>query len=131
MFCSCHFLTSFFNVQWFISLSIDLGINAINYIIISVNMSQEPIENQITGELKAAKDAKVIKIGKIIVDRNLCIGAGSCVAVAPGVFELDSENKAVVYNPKGADDETILLAAKSCPTQAILVFDEEGNQIYP
>lgn len=74
---------------------------------------------------------KPLKIGKIIVDRNLCIGNGSCVAVAPGVFELDSENKAVVYNPKGADDETILLAAKSCPTQAILIFDEDGNQIFP
>ena len=71
------------------------------------------------------------KIGKIVVDRNLCIGAASCIAVAPGVFELDSENKAVVYNDKGADDETILLAAKSCPTLAILLFDEDGNQIYP
>lgn len=75
------------------------------------------------------KEAK--KIGKIVVDRNLCIGAASCIAVAPGVFELDGENKAVVYNDKGADNETILLAAKSCPTQAILVFDEEGNQLYP
>lgn len=74
---------------------------------------------------------KPLKIGKIVVDRNLCIGAASCIAVAPGVFELDSENKAVVYNDKGADDETILLAAKSCPTLAILLFDEEGNQIYP
>ncbi|MBI4224931.1 MAG: ferredoxin [Candidatus Sungbacteria bacterium] len=74
---------------------------------------------------------KTLKIGKIIVDRNLCIGAASCIAVAPGVFELDSENKAIVYNDKGADAETILLAAQSCPTQAILIFDEEGNQIYP
>ena len=76
-------------------------------------------------------EKKPLKIGKIVVDRNLCIGAASCIAVAPGVFELDSENKAVVYNDKGADDEAILLAAKSCPTQAILVFDEEGYQIYP
>ena len=74
---------------------------------------------------------KPLRIGKIIVDRSLCIGAASCIAVAPGVFELDSENKAVIYNDKGADDETILLAAKSCPTQAILVFDDEGNQIFP
>ncbi len=74
---------------------------------------------------------KKIKIGKIVVDRELCIGAASCIAVAPGIFELDGENKAVVYNDRGADDETILLAAKSCPTQAILVFDEEGNQIFP
>ena len=78
-----------------------------------------------------SQEKKPLKIGKIVVDRNLCIGAASCIAVAPGVFELDSENKAVIYKDKGADDETILLAAKSCPTQAILVFDEEGNQIYP
>lgn len=77
------------------------------------------------------QEKKLLKIGKIVVDRNLCIGAASCIAVAPGVFELDSENKAVVYNDKGADDETILLAAQSCPTQAILLFDEEGNQIFP
>ena len=71
------------------------------------------------------------RIGKIVIDRNLCIGAASCVAIAPGVFELDSENKAVVYSDIGADDETILLAAQSCPTRAIIVFDTEGNQIYP
>lgn len=88
-------------------------------------MSQEPTENS------QPLEKKPLKIGKIIVDRNLCIGNGSCVAVAPGVFELDAENKAVAYNPKGADDETILLAAKSCPTQAILIFDEDGNQVFP
>lgn len=77
------------------------------------------------------QDKKPLKIGKIIVDRNLCIGAASCIAIAPGVFELDDENKAVVYNEKGADAETILLAAQSCPTRAILIFDDEGNQIYP
>ncbi len=74
---------------------------------------------------------KKVKIGKVYVDRDLCIGAASCVAVAPGVFELDGENKAVVRDPKGEDDETILLAAQSCPTKAIIVYDEEGNQIYP
>lgn len=71
------------------------------------------------------------KIGKIFIDRDLCIGAASCIAVAPEVFELDKENKAVVKNKDGADDETILLAAQSCPTKAIMVYDEEGNQIYP
>jgi ferredoxin len=79
----------------------------------------------------ASPQKKPLKIGKIVVDRTLCIGAASCIAVAPGVFELDGENKAVVYNDKGADAEAILLAAKSCPTQAVLVFDEEGKQIFP
>ncbi len=71
------------------------------------------------------------KIARIYVDRDLCIGAASCVAIAPGVFSLDDENKAIVINDKGADDETILLAAQSCPTRAIILFDEKGNQIYP
>ena len=86
------------------------------------------------------------KIGKIKIDRNLCIGAASCVAVSPTVFELDSENKAVLPQKGGKKDsgpadranldaqeteENLWLAAQSCPTKAILLFDENGNQIYP
>lgn len=75
--------------------------------------------------------SKTPKIAKIVVDRDLCIGAASCVAIAPGVFALDDEDKAYVVNDKAADNETILLAAQSCPTRAILLYDEDGNQIYP
>jgi len=73
----------------------------------------------------------MVKIAKIHIDREKCIGAASCVAIAPGVFQLDAENKATIVDEKGADDETILLAAQSCPTQAIILFDEQGNQIFP
>ncbi|MFH1621173.1 MAG: ferredoxin [Patescibacteria group bacterium] len=76
-------------------------------------------------------EKKPIKISKIVVDRELCIGAGPCVTVAPGVFQLDEDNKAIIIDAKGADDDTILLAAQSCPVQAISLFDEDGNQIYP
>ena len=79
----------------------------------------------------ATPEKKPLKIGKITVDRDLCIGAAPCVTVAPGVFQLDDENKAYVVDPKGADDEVILLAAQSCPVQAIIIHDDEGNQIYP
>jgi len=84
-------------------------------------MSQELNENNV----------KTPKIAKIVVDRDLCIGAASCVAIAPGVFALDEENKAYVVNPEGADNETILLAAQSCPTRAIILLDKDGNQIWP
>lgn len=76
-------------------------------------------------------DKSTPKIARIYIDRDLCIGAASCIAIAPAVFALDEENKAVVINEKGADNETILLAAQSCPTKAIILFDEYGNQIYP
>jgi ferredoxin len=70
-------------------------------------------------------------IAKITIDRDKCIGAASCIAVAEKVFELDAENKAVVKDSKGADDETLLEAARVCPTAAILLHDENGKQIYP
>lgn len=68
---------------------------------------------------------------KVIVDRNLCIGAASCVAIAPNTFALDEENKAIVLDIKGHDKETIIAAARSCPTLAITVIDDDGKQIYP
>lgn len=71
------------------------------------------------------------KIAKIVIDRDLCIGAASCVALAGGVFQLDDQNKAVVVNPTGADDETIMLAAKSCPVFAIFLYNRKGEQLYP
>ncbi len=70
-------------------------------------------------------------IKRIEIDRDLCIGAASCVVIAEKVFKLDDENKAIVIDPKGADDETILEAAKSCPTLAIFLYDENDQQIYP
>ncbi len=66
-----------------------------------------------------------------MVDRDLCVGAGNCVAYAPTVFALDEENKAVVLTPSSVDDETLLEAAESCPENAIIVEDDEGNQLYP
>jgi ferredoxin len=74
---------------------------------------------------------KKIKIGKIEVIRDACIGAASCVALAQKTFELDEEAKAIILDKKGNSDEDILEAAKSCPTDAIIVWDDEGNQLWP
>ncbi len=70
-------------------------------------------------------------ISKVVVDRDLCIAAVSCMAVAAGTWELDSENKIVARDANADDDEMLLESAKACPTKAILVFDKEGNQIWP
>ena len=68
---------------------------------------------------------------KVRVDRDLCIGVGNCVAFAPTVFKLDDENKAVVLDPSSVDVDELLEAAESCPESAIIVEDDEGNQLYP
>jgi ferredoxin len=81
-----------------------------------------------------ADEDKTVQVGKyqVKVVKSLCIGAASCVAVSPGVFQLDNQNKAVV--PDGATDvpENILMAAQSCPTKAIVIIDTEtGQQVWP
>jgi ferredoxin len=71
------------------------------------------------------------KIRRIVVDRQGCIGARSCVVVAPGVFQMDAENLAYVTDPDAEDEDTILMAAQSCPTLAIHLYDKDGNKIFP
>ena len=68
---------------------------------------------------------------KVIVDRDLCQGIGNCVAIAPGVFTLDKENKAVATHIEDISQEKIQEAAESCPLDAIILQDDDGEQIYP
>jgi len=70
-------------------------------------------------------------ISKIVIDRDLCIGAASCIAVSGETYELDNENKAVVTHADAADDVTLMMSAESCPTKAIFLFDKEGKQVFP
>lgn len=74
------------------------------------------------------------QIGKyqVSVSREKCISAGSCVAIASGVFDFDEEGIARVISQTGNDDETKLLAAQSCPTAAVVVIDTTtGKKVWP
>jgi len=70
-------------------------------------------------------------ISKIVVDRDLCIAAVSCMAVADEMYELDAENKIIVKDANSIDDATLLSSAEACPTKAILLFDKAGNKVFP
>lgn len=77
---------------------------------------------------------KVFQIGKyqVQVIRNLCIGAATCVALAPQTFELDSENKAIIKAGSTDQADSILMAAQSCPVKAIIITDTQtGEQVWP
>jgi ferredoxin/uncharacterized protein YuzE len=79
---------------------------------------------------------------KVEVDADKCLGFGSCVIVAPDVFRLDerpgkgvfrSQAKLDVLDQAGGKDfENLLIAAQSCPTQAITIIDRKtGKRVYP
>jgi len=55
----------------------------------------------------------------ISVDKNLCLGCGTCAAICPDVFVMNAEGKAEVISQENID--CAKNAAASCPTQAILV----------
>ncbi len=74
---------------------------------------------------------------RILIDLSRCIGKASCVDLAPGIFRLKEKGPgagihSMVYNEQGADWRTVILAAKSCPTYAIILIDKETEkQIHP
>ncbi|KKR86551.1 MAG: 4Fe-4S ferredoxin [Candidatus Uhrbacteria bacterium GW2011_GWF2_41_16] len=83
---------------------------------------------------------------RIKVDPDLCIGAASCVTISPETFQLNEENKAYVLDHgteptertyervvemDDSEKEQLIMAAQSCPTLAIFIYDESGTQIFP
>ena len=64
----------------------------------------------------------------ITVDKEKCIGCGSCAAIAPNVFKMGDDGKAEVIDGPPAQagdhsgDEALVNQAKdACPVQAIVV----------
>lgn len=81
---------------------------------------------------KSIGERKSGNIRKIVLDRSGCIGARSCALVAEKVFKMDEENLAFVSDDlETTDDKTIQLAAESCPVLVILLYDKDGNKIFP
>jgi len=66
---------------------------------------------------------------KVVVNQQQCIGAASCVAIAPNSFKLNDDNVSQFIG-NGDPDETIMSAAQACPVTAIEVYevDEQGNE---
>lgn len=70
----------------------------------------------------------------VSVDQSLCMGAESCVSLAPEVFALDISR--INQSPLGMRDvmdrevpsEKIISAAQTCPYKAIRVVDAETGE---
>lgn len=60
-----------------------------------------------------------------IVDQNICIGCGTCAALASATFTVDpATGKAKVINPTGNSEAEIDTAIASCPGGAITWTEE-------
>jgi ferredoxin len=62
----------------------------------------------------------------ITADRSVCIGSGHCVLTAPAVFDQDDDEGLVTVvrpDPGTAELAAARLAAQTCPSGAIIVFE--------
>ncbi|MCF6276469.1 MAG: ferredoxin [Candidatus Magasanikbacteria bacterium] len=82
-------------------------------------------------EQKFEATRKTGKICKIVIDKEGCIGARSCVVVAPEIFKMNEENIAYIINPDASDDDILKMSAEACPVLAVHLYDENGNKIFP
>ncbi|MBR9680712.1 MAG: ferredoxin [Candidatus Altiarchaeota archaeon] len=60
---------------------------------------------------------------KVSVNKD-CIGCGACVAIAPGIFEMNQETmkSVVIKQPKTAEDKDLTKqAVEACPVDAIKI----------
>ena len=64
----------------------------------------------------------------VTVDHDLCVGNGTCLRLAPGVFAHNGARQSEVIDPAGAAESVILKAASSCPVGAIRVADAETGE---
>jgi ferredoxin len=63
---------------------------------------------------------------KVTVDPDKCCGFGECMAVAPGLFQIGSDNRAHVQQIgelSGPDAALATEASFSCPVEAIEVAE--------
>lgn len=61
------------------------------------------------------------------IDKELCIGCGLCVSVAPKNFRLDENYKSQVTD-ESIDEEKLREAKEACPVEAISLEEMSNNQ---
>ena len=66
---------------------------------------------------------------QVRIRHGTCCGNAECVEIAPAVFALDSKNKVVVLDCEAASLALLVEAAEACPCSAIIVEDDEGNEL--
>ena len=68
---------------------------------------------------------------QVRINRRECCGNAQCAEIAPDVFVLDHQQKAMVLDAEAAPLDLLIEAAEACPCQAIVIEDDEGNRVFP
>jgi ferredoxin len=64
---------------------------------------------------------------RIVIDRALCSGFGACATHAPQLIQIDRSGLAALRTGE-TNDESVLVAADSCPMGAIAVYLADSGE---
>jgi ferredoxin len=60
---------------------------------------------------------------RVVIDRRRCIGAGTCLVLAPSAFQWRQGDflKPELLDPSTVDEDVLREVAAACPTRAIVL----------
>lgn len=64
----------------------------------------------------------------IKVNHSLCSSCGSCVSLAPNIFELNKDMKSQVKKNPITNKDELTTAVNVCPSQAITAIDKKTGK---
>lgn len=92
---------------------------------------KEALRNRRPREFTTKDERKLL----VKIDPKRCIGAMSCVYIAPTIFDCKVDLYAVRFKDvmdRTAESDTVIRAARACPTRAITVRDvKRGEDVVP
>jgi ferredoxin len=68
---------------------------------------------------------------RIGIDPLLCVGFGDCAKIAPEAFRVNDDGLVEFVEPDRVDRDRLIEACRSCPVDALLVWDANGAQLVP
>jgi ferredoxin len=69
-------------------------------------------------------------VSRLVVDRDRCVGSGTCEVLAPEVFEVDDDGVLALLRPEPGDADLphVRDAVQGCPTRALSLVDRVPEQ---
>ena len=63
---------------------------------------------------------------RVVIDRRRCIGAGTCIVIAPSAFQWRQGDflKPELLDPDTVDEDVLREVVAACPTRAIVLEQE-------
>jgi ferredoxin len=62
---------------------------------------------------------------RVRIERELCVGSGSCAFQAPATFDIGDDTKVLLLDDGDDSDQAIRAAVESCPTHAISIDEPD------